>query len=202
MDPDTPIEETVGALAELVQEGKIRHIGLSEAAPETIRARPRRAPDRGRPERVLALHVATSRTRCCRPCASWASASSPTPRSAAASSRAASARPTTLDADDWRRTQPRFQGENAERNLELAGRVADLAAEKGITPAQLALAWVLAQGDDIVPIPGTKRRSYLEQNAGALDVDLSDEDIARIGDAIGEPAGTRYDAGGMQTINR
>jgi aryl-alcohol dehydrogenase-like predicted oxidoreductase len=79
--------------------------------------------------------------------------------------------------------------------------VADLAAGKGITPAQLALAWVLAQGDDIVPIPGTKRRTYLEQNAGALDVELSGDDLARIGDAIGEPAGTRYDAGGMQTLN-
>ena len=107
-----------------------------------------------------------------------------------------------LDADDWRRTQPRFQGENAERNLELAGAVAELAAEKGVTPAQLALAWVLAQGDDVVPIPGTKRRSYLEQNAGALDVELSDDDLARIGEAIGEPAGTRYDAGSMQSLNR
>ena len=107
-----------------------------------------------------------------------------------------------LDADDWRRTQPRFQGENAERNLELASAVADLAAEKDVTPAQLALAWVLAQGDDIVPIPGTKRRSYLEQNAGALDVELSDDDLARIGEAIGEPAGTRYDAGSMRSLNR
>jgi aryl-alcohol dehydrogenase-like predicted oxidoreductase len=107
-----------------------------------------------------------------------------------------------LDADDWRRTQPRFQGENAERNFELARTVSDLAADKGIPPAQLALAWVLAQGDDIVPIPGTKRRSYLEQNAGALDVELSGDDLARIGEAIGEPAGTRYDAGGMQTLNR
>src|SRR6202008_316164 len=94
-----------------------------------------------------------------------------------------------LDANDWRRTHPRFQGENAERNLELASPVAGPAADKGIAPAQLALAWVLAQGDDIVPIPGTKRRSYLEQNAGAVDVELTEDDLARIGDAIGEPAG-------------
>ena len=80
--------------------------------------------------------------------------------------------------------------------------MAGLASEKGVEPAQLALAWVLAQGDDIVPIPGTKRRSYLEQNAGAIDVELSDDDLARIGDAIGEPAGTRYDAGSMRSLNR
>jgi aryl-alcohol dehydrogenase-like predicted oxidoreductase len=93
-------------------------------------------------------------------------------------------------------------GENFTRNLELVQVIGDLAADKGVTASQLVLAWVLAQGDDIVPIPGTKRRSYLEQNAGALDVELSADDLARIGDAIGEPAGTRYDSGGMQTINR
>jgi aryl-alcohol dehydrogenase-like predicted oxidoreductase len=201
MDPDTPIEETVGALAELVQEGKVRHIGLSEAAPETIR-------------RAHAVHpVAAVQSEyslftrdvedvvlpALRELGIGLVAYSPLGRGFL-SGRFSSA--DALDADDWRRTQPRFQGENAERNLELASRVADLAAEKGVTPAQLALAWVLAEGDDIVPIPGTKRRSYLEQNAGAVDVELTEDDLARIGEAIGEPAGTRYDAGGMQTLNR
>ena len=201
MDPDTPIEETVGALAELVQEGKIRHIGLSEAAPDTIR-------------RAHAVHpvaavqfeyslfsrdVEDEVLPTLRELGIGLVAYSPLGRGFL-SGRFSSA--DELDADDWRRTQPRFQGENAERNLELAGTVADLAAEKGIPPAQLALAWVLAQGDDIVPIPGTKRRSYLEQNAGALDVELSDDDLARIGEAIGEPAGTRYDSGSMKSLNR
>ncbi len=201
MDPDTPIEETVGALAELVQEGKILHIGLSEAAPETIR-------------RAHAVHpIAAVQTEyslftrdvedevlpTLRELGLGLVAYSPLGRGFL-SGRFSSA--DDLDADDWRRTQPRFQGENAERNLELASTVAGLAADKGIAPAQLALAWVLAQGDDIVPIPGTKRRSYLEQNAGAVDVELTEDDLARIGDAIGEPAGTRYDSGGMQALNR
>ena len=201
MDPDTPIEETVGALAELVQEGKIRHIGLSEAAADTIR-------------RAHAVHpvaavqfeyslfsrdVEDEVLPTLRELGIGLVAYSPLGRGFL-SGRFSSA--DELDADDWRRTQPRFQGENAERNLELASAVADLAAEKDVTPAQLALAWVLAQGDDIVPIPGTKRRSYLEQNAGALDVELSDDDLARIGEAIGEPAGTRYDAGSMRSLNR
>ena len=201
VDTKVPIEETVGAMAELVEAGKVRYLGLSEAAPETIR-------------RAHAVHpIAAVQTEyslftrdvedevlpTLRELGIGLVAYSPLGRGFL-SGRFSSA--DDLDADDWRRTQPRFQGENAERNLELARSVADLAAEKGIAPAQLALAWVLAQGDDIVPIPGTKRRSYLEQNAGALDVELSADDLARIGDAIGEPAGTRYDAGGMQTLNR
>jgi aryl-alcohol dehydrogenase-like predicted oxidoreductase len=201
IDPETPIEETVGALAELVQEGKIRYIGLSEAAPETIRAAHAVHPiaavqseyslfTRDLEEDVLPT---------LRELGIGLVAYSPLGRGFL-SGRFSSA--DDLDADDWRRTQPRFQGENAERNLALAGKVRELAAEKGVAPAQLALAWVLAQGDDIVPIPGTKRRSYLEQNAGAIDVRLSDEDLARLADAIGEPAGTRYDATGMQTLNR
>jgi aryl-alcohol dehydrogenase-like predicted oxidoreductase len=201
IDPDTPIEETVGALSELVQEGKIRHLGLSEAAPETIRRAHAVHPLAAVQSEysLFSRDVEDDVLPTLRELGIGLVAYSPLGRGFL-SGRFSSA--DALDADDWRRTQPRFQGENAERNLELAGRVADLAAEKGIAPAQLALAWVLAQGDDIVPIPGTKRRSYLEQNAGALDVDLSDEDLARIGDTIGEPAGTRYDAAGMQTINR
>jgi aryl-alcohol dehydrogenase-like predicted oxidoreductase len=200
IDPDTPIEETVGALAELVQEGKVRHIGLSEAAPETIR-------------RAHAVHplaavqmeyslfsrdVERQMLPTLRELGIGLVAYSPLGRGYL-SGRFRS--PEELDADDWRRTQPRFTGENARRNLELASRVSDLAAEKGITPAQLALAWVLAQGDDIVPIPGTKRRTYLEQNAAALDVELSAGELAHVGEAIGTPAGDRYDEAGMQSLN-
>ena len=201
MDPDTPIEETVAALAELVQEGKIRHIGLSEAAPDTIRRAHAVHPIAAVQSEysLFSRDVEVEVLPTLRELGIGLVAYSPLGRGFL-SGRFSSA--DELDADDWRRTQPRFQGENAERNLELARSVAGLAADKGIAPAQLALAWVLAQGDDIVPIPGTKRRRYLEQNAGALDVHLSDDDLARIDDAIGEPAGTRYDAGGMKSINR
>jgi aryl-alcohol dehydrogenase-like predicted oxidoreductase len=201
IDPDTPIEETVGALAELVREGKVRHIGLSEAAPETIR-------------RAHAVHpIAAVQTEyslfsrdvedevlpTLRQLGIGLVAYSPLGRGFL-SGRFTSAE--ELDADDWRRTQPRFRGENAERNLELAAKVSWLAADKGITPAQLALAWVLAQGDDIVAIPGTKRRSYLEQNAAAADVTLSADELAEIGAAIEAPAGDRYDESGMASLNR
>ena len=200
IDPDTPIEETVGALAELVAEGKVRHIGLSEAAPDTIR-------------RAHAVHpIAAVQTEyslfsrdvedevlpTLRELGIGLVAYSPLGRGYL-SGRFASA--DELDADDWRRTQPRFRGENAERNLELAANVAALAADKGVMPAQLALAWVLAQGDDIVPIPGTKRRSYLEQNAAAADLTLSADELAEIGAAIGAPAGDRYDEAGMASLN-
>ena len=200
IDPDTPIEETVGALAELVREGKVRHIGLSEASPETIRAAHAVHP-------IAAVQTEYSLfTRdvehevlpTLRELGIGLVAYSPLGRGFL-SGRFRSA--SDLDADDWRRTQPRFRGENAERNLELASKVAGLAAEKGITPAQLALAWVLAQGDDIVPIPGTKRRSYLEQNAGALDVEMTADDLARVAEAIGRPAGDRYDEAGMKSLN-
>jgi aryl-alcohol dehydrogenase-like predicted oxidoreductase len=200
IDPATPIEETVGALAELVKEGKVRHIGLSEASPDTIRAAHAVHPLAAVQSEysLFTRDIEDEVLPTVRELGIGLVAYSPLGRGFL-SGRFSSA--DELDADDWRRTQPRFQGENAERNIELAGKVKELAAEKGIAPAQLALAWVLAQGDDIVPIPGTKRRRYLEQNAAALDVDLSDADLARIGDAIGEPAGTRYDEAGMQTIN-
>ena len=201
IDPDTPIEETVGALAELVREGKVRHIGLSEAAPETIR-------------RAHAVHpIAAVQTEyslfsrdvedevlpTLRELGIGLVAYSPLGRGFL-SGRFTSAE--ELDADDWRRSQPRFRGENAERNLELAAKVSGLAADKGITPAQLALAWVLARGDDIVAIPGTKRRSYLEQNAAAVDATLSADELAEIGAAIEAPAGDRYDESGMASLNR
>jgi aryl-alcohol dehydrogenase-like predicted oxidoreductase len=199
IDPDVPTEETVGAMGELVAEGKVRYLGLSEAAPETIR-------------RAHAVHpIAAVQTEysiwtrdleddvlpTLRELGIGLVAYSPLGRGFL-SGRFAS--PDDLDADDWRRTQPRFEGENLKQNLERAGKVRELADEKGVTPAQLALAWVLAQGDDVVPIPGTKRRSYLEQNVGALDVELTDEDLARIEAEVPEAAGARYDEAGMQSV--
>jgi aryl-alcohol dehydrogenase-like predicted oxidoreductase len=200
IDPNTPIDETVGALAELVAEGKVRYIGLSEAAPETIRA-------------AHAVHpIAAVQTEYSLFTRDLEDEVLPTLRELGIGLVAYSplgrgylsgrfASPDELDADDWRRTQPRFQGENAERNVALAAKVQELAEDKGITPAQLALAWVLAQGNDVVPIPGTKRRSYLEQNAAALEVELSDEDIARIETEIPQAVGARYDEDGMRSVN-
>jgi aryl-alcohol dehydrogenase-like predicted oxidoreductase len=199
IDPDTPIEETVGALGELVAEGKVRHIGLSEAAPETIRRAHATHPitavqteyslfTRELEEEVLPT---------LRELGVGLVAYSPLGRGFL-SGRFASG--DELDSDDWRRTQPRFGGENLDRNLERAARVRELADEKDVTPAQLALAWVLAQGEDIVPIPGTKRRSYLEQNAGAAEVELTEEDLARLAE-LPEGAGQRYDEDGLRALN-
>jgi aryl-alcohol dehydrogenase-like predicted oxidoreductase len=201
VDPNVPIEETVGALTELVGEGKVRHIGLSEAAPETIR-------------RAHAVHpIAAVQTEyslwtrdpetavlpTCRELGIGFVPYSPLGRGFL-SGRFKS--PDDLDESDFRRHGPRFTGENLEANLRLVGRLEELAAEKGVTSGQLALAWVLAQGDDVVPIPGTKRRSYLEENVGALDVSLSAADLAAIADALPAAAGDRYDPVGMSTVNR
>ena len=201
IDPGTPIEETVGALAELVREGKVRHIGLSEAAPETIR-------------RAHAVHpLAAVQTEyslwtrdpeaevlpTCRELGIGFVAYSPLGRGFL-SGRFKS--PEDLDETDFRRHGPRFTGENLAANLKLVERLEQLAAEKGVTSGQLALAWVLAQGDDVVPIPGTKRRAYLEENAGALDVSLSPDELRAIADALPPAAGERYDATGMATLNR
>jgi aryl-alcohol dehydrogenase-like predicted oxidoreductase len=200
VDPNVPIEETVGALAELVEEGKVLHIGLSEAAPETIR-------------RGHAVHPITAVqteyslwTRdpepevlpTCRKLGIGFVPYSPLGRGFL-SGRFKS--PDELDEEDFRRRGPRFTGENLEANLKLAAKVEEIAAEKGITSAQLAIAWLLARGDDLVPIPGTKRRSYLEQNAGAVDVELSEEELARIDAELPEAAGARYDEEGMATVN-
>jgi aryl-alcohol dehydrogenase-like predicted oxidoreductase len=199
VDPNVPIEETVGAMAELVQEGKILHIGLSEASAETLR-------------RAQAVHPITALqteyslwTRdveaeilpTCRELGIGFVPYSPLGRGFL-SGRFTS--PDQLDAGDFRRSGPRFTGENLDANLELAAKVAEIAQEKGVTPAQLALAWVLAQGEDIVPIPGTKRREYLEQNAAAVDVELTPEDLARL-DELPQAAGTRYDESGMASVN-
>jgi aryl-alcohol dehydrogenase-like predicted oxidoreductase len=201
VDPQIEIEETVGAMAELVQQGKIRHIGLSEAAPETIR-------------RAHAVHPITAvQTEyslwsrdperngvlaTCRELGIGFVAYSPLGRGFL-SGRFTS--PDQLDDNDFRKTGPRFTGENLDANLKLAQKLADIAEEKHVTPAQLAIAWVLAQGEDIVPIPGTKRRTYLEQNAGAADVQLTDEDLRRIEAELPPVAGDRYDETGMAAVN-
>jgi aryl-alcohol dehydrogenase-like predicted oxidoreductase len=200
MDPQVPIEETVGALAEQVQAGKVRYIGLSEAALETIR-------------RAHAVHpLAAVQTEYSLWSRDVENDVLPTLRELGIGLVAYSplgrgflsgrfTHPEDLDANDWRRTQPRFSPENAEANRELAEKIRQIAADKGVTPAQLALAWVLGRGDDIVPIPGTKRRRYLEQNAGAFDVELSDEELERIAEALPEAAGERYDPDGMSALN-
>jgi aryl-alcohol dehydrogenase-like predicted oxidoreductase len=201
VDPQIEIEETVGAMAELVKAGKISHIGLSEAAPETIR-------------RAHAVHPITAVqteyslwTRdpsengvlaTCRELGIGFVAYSPLGRGFL-SGRFTS--PDQLDESDFRRHGPRFTGENLEANLQLAAKVAEIASEKGVTPAQLAIAWVLAQGQDIVPIPGTKRRKYLEQNAGAAEVELTDEDVRRIEAELPPVAGDRYDQTGMAAVH-
>jgi len=201
VDPDTPIEETVGAMGELVEEGKVRHLGLSEAAPETLR--------RGHAEhRITALQTEYSLwTReveeeilpACRELGIGFVAYSPLGRGFL-SGRFKS--PDELDDDDFRRSGPRFLGESLQANLRLVAKVEQLADEKGCTPGQLALAWVLARGEDIVPIPGTKRREYLEENIAATDLELSDDDLARIDAELPEASGDRYDAAGMSAINR
>jgi aryl-alcohol dehydrogenase-like predicted oxidoreductase len=198
VDANTPIEETVGAMAELVAAGKVTHLGLSEASAETIRRAHAVHP-------IAALQSEYSLwTRdpegdvleTCRELGIGLVAYSPLGRGFLAGRFSS---PDELDEGDFRKSHPRFSGENLERNQQLVATVKEIAAEKGVTPAQLALAWVLARGDDVVPIPGTKRRSYLEQNAAASDVRLTDDELLRL-DAIGEAAGDRY--ADMSTINR
>jgi len=201
VDPDTPIEDTVGAMAELVREGKVRYLGLSEAAPDTLR-------------RAHAIHpISALQTEY----SLWSRDPEdevlPTVRELGIGFVAYSPlgrgfltgrfqSPEDLEEGDFRLRNPRFQGENFQRNLELVERVREIAEEKNATPAQLALAWVLAQGEDIVPIPGTKRRERLEENVAALDVELTDADLERIEAAFpkGATAGDRYPD--MSTVNR
>jgi aryl-alcohol dehydrogenase-like predicted oxidoreductase len=200
VDPNVEIEETVEAMAELVAQGKVRHLGLSEAAPETIR-------------RAHAVHPITAVqteyslwTRdpeaevlpTCRELGIGFVPYSPLGRGFL-SGRFKS--PDDLDESDFRRHGPRFTGSNLEANLKLAAKVEQIATDKGVTAAQLALAWVLAQGEDLVPIPGTKRRVYLEQNSAAVDVELTSDDLARIDSEMPEVAGARYDEVGMATVN-
>jgi len=199
VDANTPIEETVGAMAELVAAGKVKHLGLSEAGAETIR-------------RAHAVHPITALqseyslwTRdpeqndvlaTCRELGIGFVAYSPLGRGFLAGRFSS---PDELDEGDFRKNHPRFQGENLEHNTQLVETVKEIAAEKDVTPAQVALAWVLSRGDDVVPIPGTKRRTYLEQNVAASDVELSDDDLQRL-DALGNAAGDRY--ADMSSIGR
>jgi aryl-alcohol dehydrogenase-like predicted oxidoreductase len=203
VDPATPIEETVGAMAKLVEEGKVRHLGLSEASAQTLR-------------RASVVHPITALqseyslwTRdpeddvlaACRDLGIGFVAYSPLGRGFL------TGRFKTfedLPADDYRRHSPRFQGDNFQKNLDLVQKIEELAAEKNVTTSQLALAWVLAQGDDIVPIPGTKQRKYLEENAGAVDVHLTANDLKRIDEAApkGVAAGMRYPEAMMAAVNR
>jgi len=202
VDPQTPIEETVGAMADLVQAGKVRYLGLSEAAPDTLR-------------RAVATHpIAALQTEyslwsrdpedeilaACRALGVGFVAYSPLGRGFLTGQFKSF---DDLAPDDYRRYSPRFQGENFDKNLELVKRIQEIAAERGCTASQLALAWVLAQGEDIVPIPGTKRRTYLEENLGALNIELTDEDLQRINDVApqGVAAGTRYPEAMMSFVN-
>lgn len=203
VDPSVPIEETVGAMAELVRAGKVRYLGLSEAAPATIRRAHKTAP-------ISALQTEYSLWSrdpedeilpTCRELGIGFVAYSPLGRGFLSGQIR---RFEDLAADDWRRTNPRFQGEHFAKNLELVEHTGALAKRKGCTPSQLALAWVMAQGKGIVPIPGTKRVRYLEENAAAAAVTLNDADLEAI-DAIspkGAATGERYAAAGMAAVNR
>ena len=203
VDPNTPIEETVGAMAGLVRHGKVRFLGLSEAGAETIRRAHAVHPitalqseyslwTRDPEEQVLGV---------CRELGIGLVPYSPLGRGFLTGKIKELE---DLPEDDYRRTTPRFQGENFQRNLDLVKRVEEIAGEKKCTPAQLALAWVLAQGNDIVPIPGTKRRKYLQENIGALDVELTTKDLAHIDDVAPQKAfaGARYPEWAMAMVNR
>jgi aryl-alcohol dehydrogenase-like predicted oxidoreductase len=202
VDPNTPIEETVGALAELVEEGKIRYIGLSEASANTLR-------------RAVSVHPITALqteyslwTRdpeeeilpTCRELGIGFVAYSPLGRGFLTGQFK---RFEDLEADDYRRFSPRFQGENFQKNLDLVRQVELMAREKNCQPAQLALAWVLAQGDDVVPIPGTKRRKYLEENVGAVEIELTIDDLRRLNEVFPRDAasGQRYPEHMMALVN-
>ena len=203
VDPDTPIEDTVGAMARLVEDGKVLHLGLSEAGAATIR-------------RAHAVHpIAAVQTEyslwsrdpedevlpTCRTLGIGFVPYSPLGRGFLTGEIRT---PDDLAPDDFRRSNPRFQGENFARNLALVDRVRDLAREKGCTPAQFALAWLLAKGEDLVPIPGTKRVARLEENVAAAEIVLTAEELARIEEVapLGAAAGTRYAAGGMAMVGR
>jgi len=203
VDTKVPIEETVGAMAELVRAGKVRHLGLSEAATETIK-------------RAAAVHpIAALQTEF----SLWSRGPEveilPTIRALGIGFVAYSPlgrgfltgqfkSPDDFAADDYRRNSPRFQGENFRKNLELVKVIEEMAASKGCTPSQLALAWVLAQGDDVVPIPGTKRAKYLDENLGATAVELADDELRKIDELLpaGSASGDRYHAQAMQAVNK
>ncbi|HSZ03552.1 MAG TPA: aldo/keto reductase [Terriglobales bacterium] len=202
VDPETPIEETVGAMAQLVKEGKVRYLGLSEASPQTLHRAAKVHP-------ITALQSEYSLwTRdpedevlpTCRELGIGFVAYSPLGRGFLTGQFKTF---DDLAADDYRRNSPRFQGDNFQKNLDLVRRVEEMAKQKGCKPSQLALAWVLAHGDDIVPIPGTKRRKYLEENVGAINIQLTPEDLRRIDEVFPRDAtaGARYPEHMMQLVN-
>jgi aryl-alcohol dehydrogenase-like predicted oxidoreductase len=203
VDPHVPIEDTVGTLGELAKEGKLRYVGLSEAGPETLR-------------RASSVHpIAMLQTEyslwtrdpetdvlpTCRELGISLVAYSPLGRGFLTG---AIRKPEDLTPGDSRRHMPRFQGENFKHNFNLVQNIKEIADQKNCTPAQLALAWLLAQGEDIIPIPGTKRRERLEENLRAIEVELNNDDLQRIGKAapLGFAAGTRYPQAAMDTVNR
>jgi aryl-alcohol dehydrogenase-like predicted oxidoreductase len=188
-DTETPIEETVGAMAELVAAGKVRHLGLSEASPETIRRAAAVHPIAALQSEwsLFSRDVEDQVVDTCRELGIGLVPYSPLGRGLLTGTVSSL---DELETTDFRRTQPRFQGDNLDRNLELVAVVRSIAADKGVTPGQVALAWIEAQGDDVVPIPGTKRRTYLEENVAALDVTLSGAERERL-EALA-PAGDRY----------
>jgi len=203
VDPNTPVEDTVGAMAELVQAGKVRFLGLSEAAPETIARAHATHP-------ITALQTEYSLwTRdpeqhvleTCRELGIGFVAYSPLGRGFLT---ARFKKADDMAANDYRRNHPRFEGENLKHNLELANSVETIAREKGCTPAQLALAWVLARGEHIVPIPGTTKRDHLVQNLEALEIELTSDDLRRIDEAfpLGSAAGPRYPERAMGAVHR
>ena len=203
VDPATPIEATVGAMADLVKQGKVRHLGLSEAAPATLRRAASVHP-------IAALQNEYSLWSrdpedeildTCRELGVGFVAYSPLGRGFLTGQIR---KFEDLAPDDYRRSSPRFQGANFANNLELVNRVGQIAREKNCKPSQLALAWVLAQGADVLPIPGTKRRQYLEENVAALDVQLTPDDLRRLDEVMppGIAAGTRYPTEGMHAVNR
>ncbi len=203
VDPETPIEETVGAMADLVRKGKVRFLGLSEAGAETIR-------------RANAVHPITAlqseyslwtrdpEKEVMDVCGELGIGFVPYSPLGRGFLTGKIKKPEDLPEDDFRLTTPRFQGDNFQRNLDLVGRVGEIAREKRCAPAQLALAWVLAQGEEIVPIPGTKRRKFLQENVGALDVDLSIDDLGRIEEVAPKDAfaGSRYPKAMLDLLNR
>jgi aryl-alcohol dehydrogenase-like predicted oxidoreductase len=201
VDPSIPIEETVDTMAELVRAGKVRHLGLSEPGAETISRAHAAHP-------ITAVQIEYSLwTRDIEPVVL------PLLRELGIGLVAYAPLghgfltgryrdPSAFGDTDFRRSQPRFADENLAHNRTLVDRIEQLAAEKGVTPAQLALAWVMHQGDDIIPIPGTKRVSYLEENLAAAHTDLNAEELARIKQTVPPPAGERYDPGGMSTVGR
>ena len=202
VDPKTPIEETVGAMAELVEQGKVRYLGLSEAAPETIRRAHAVHPisalqteyslwSRDPEDELLGLTEDLGITFV---------AYSPLGRGFLAG---AFKSVNDLAPDDWRRNNPRFQGDNFQKNLELVDEIQTLAREKGVTAAQLALAWLLTRGEDLVPIPGSRRIERLEENTAAADIELTENDLHRLEliAPVGVAAGMRYPEGGMRVVN-